>query len=162
MYVNETDSHQYLHPSWCHPYHCVKSIPYSQALRPKRICSNNIFYDNSCDHLEKWLSDRNYKHKLVRERFLQASAVSREILLNNKRNPQAEDWLVRNLTYHPLLRDFQKFLNETQILLTPNEEHKTVFGEKPPMIGWRKALTLKNYLVRAKITNKDKESKNQD
>ena len=36
-------------------------------------------------------------------------------------------------------RDSQKVLNEAQILLMPNEEHKTVFGEKPPMIGWHKA-----------------------
>ena len=81
-------------------------------------------------------------------------------MLNNERNPQVEDRLVLNLTYHPLLKDFQKVLNEAQILLTPNEEHKTVFGEKPPMIGWRKARTLKVYLVRAKINNNDtKESK---
>ena len=57
--------------------------------------------------------------------------------------------------YHPLVRDFQKVLNEEQILLTPNEERKTVFVEKSPMIGWRKARNLKAYLVRAKITNKD-------
>ena len=59
-----------------------------------------------------------------------------------------------------MLRDFQKVLNETQILITPNEEHKTVFGEKSPTTGWRKARTLKDYLVRAQLTNKDtKESK---
>ena len=54
LYVKEMDSHQYLHPSSCHPYHCVKSILYSQAfLRLDRICSNNIFYDNRCNQLEK-------------------------------------------------------------------------------------------------------------
>ena len=63
-------------------------------------------------------------------------------MLNNERNPQVEDWLVLILMYHPLRKDFQKVLNEAQTLLMPNEEHKTVFGEKPPMIGWRKARTL--------------------
>ena len=81
-------------------------------------------------------------------------------MLNNKRNSWAEKRLVLNLTYHPLLRDFQKVLNKAQILLTPNEEHETVFGKKPPMIGWRKVRTLKDYLVRTKITNRDtRESK---
>ena len=83
-----------------------------------------------------------------------------EKLLNNERNPQIEGRLVLTVTYHLLLRDFQKVLSEAQVLLTPNEEHKTVSGEKPPMIDWRKACTLKDYLVRAKINNNDtKESK---
>ena len=62
-------------------------------------------------------------------------------LLNNERNSRVDDRLVLNPTYHLLLRDF-KVLNEAQILLMLNEEHKTVFGEKPPMIGWHKARTL--------------------
>ena len=53
-----------------------------------------------------------------------------------------------------MLRDIQKVLNEAEIFITPNEEHKTVFGEKPPTTGWRKARTFKNYLVRAKTTNR--------
>ena len=60
LYVKEADSYQYLHLPSCHPYHCVKSIPYSRALRLNRICSNNI-YDNRCKQLEKWPFDRNYK-----------------------------------------------------------------------------------------------------
>ena len=149
LYVKEKNSHQCLHPSSCHPYHCVKSIPYSQASRLNRICSKNIFYDNRCNQLEKWLSDRNYKQKLVREQIRKARARFRETLLNNERDSQVEDRLVLNLTYHLLVIDFQKALNKAQILLTPNE--------KPPMIGWRKAHALKDYLVRAKITNRDTE-----
>ena len=76
-------------------------------------------------------------------------------MLNNERDSQAEDQLVLNITYHPLIRDFRKVLNEVQILLTSNEEHKTVFGEKLPITGWRKVCTLKDYLVIAKINNVD-------
>ena len=43
--------------------------------------------------------------------------------------------------------------------VTVNEKQKTVFGEKPPMIGWRKACTLRDYLVRAKKNKDTKESK---
>ena len=67
---------------------------------------NNIFYDNRCSQLEKWLSDRNYEQKLVREQILKARALSRETLLNNERDSQVEDWLVLNLTDHLLLKDF--------------------------------------------------------
>ena len=45
LYVKRTDTHQYLDSSLCHSYHCKKSIPYSQALRLIRICSNNAFFD---------------------------------------------------------------------------------------------------------------------
>ena len=40
IYNKPTDKHQYLSPQSCHPKHCTKSIPYSQALRIKRIWSN--------------------------------------------------------------------------------------------------------------------------
>ena len=55
------------------------------------------------------------------------------------------------LTYHPSVKSFQNVLNEAHVLLTPNEEHRKVFGDNSPMIGWRKPKSLKDHLVSAKI-----------
>ena len=35
-----------------------KGIPYSQALRLNRICSDNANFDKRCNDLEKWLMER--------------------------------------------------------------------------------------------------------
>ena len=55
LYLKPTDNHQYLHSSLYHPYHCKKGIPYSQALRLNRICSNPNSFDRRCNDLIKWL-----------------------------------------------------------------------------------------------------------
>ena len=40
VYQNPTDTHPYLHWTSAHPPHLKYSIPYSQALRLRRICSS--------------------------------------------------------------------------------------------------------------------------
>ena len=57
---------------------------------------------------------------------------------------------VLTLTYHSSIKNFQNVLNEMHILLTPNKETRKVFGDKPPIIGWRKPKSLKNHLVSTK------------
>ena len=66
LYVKPTDTHQYLHASSCHVSHCKKSMPFSQALRLNRICSENAVFDKICNDLEVWLKKRGYSDKLVR------------------------------------------------------------------------------------------------
>lgn len=117
------------------------------------------FYHNRCNQLEKWLSNGNYKQKLAREQTLKARAVSMDTLLNNKSKPQVMDHLVHDLTQPSLLKGFQKVLNEVLILLTLMQEQNTEFGEKPPMIRWRNARILQDYLLRTKTTNGDTEER---
>ena len=151
LHVKQTDSHQYLDPSSCHPYHCTKSIHYSQALRTNRICSENISFDLRCNQHEGWLIKRNYNATVVRRQILKARAFSRDTLLDKTEEVRNSDRLVLTLTYHPSIKNFQNVLNEAHILLTPNKEHRKVFGDKPPMIGWRKPKSLKDHLASAKV-----------
>ena len=63
LYVKPTDTHQYLHSSSCHSYHCKKGITYSQTLRLNRICSDSTYCDRRFNDLERWLLERGYKKK---------------------------------------------------------------------------------------------------
>ena len=58
LYIKPTDIHQYLHASSCPVFHSKKSIPYSQALKLKKICSENSFFNKRCNVLEIWLKER--------------------------------------------------------------------------------------------------------
>ena len=42
LFCKPTDTHQYLHKKSCHPWHTKKAIPYGQALRFRRICSEDL------------------------------------------------------------------------------------------------------------------------
>ena len=101
LYVKPTDTHQYLHASSCHVYHSKKSIPYSQALRFNRICSENVYFDKRCNELEVWLKSRGYSDKMVRSQILKARKFSRKELLEKEQPKNNNNKVVLNVTYHP-------------------------------------------------------------
>ena len=85
LYVKPTGTHQYLHASSCHFSHCKKLIPFSQALRLNRICSENAFFDKWCKESEVRLNKRGYSDKLVRAQILKARKFSSSEVLTNER-----------------------------------------------------------------------------
>ena len=58
LFVNPTETHQFLDPTSSHFYYCQKGMPYSQELRLNKICSDNINFDKRCNELESWLLKR--------------------------------------------------------------------------------------------------------
>ena len=58
LYSKPTDTHQLLNRTSCHPNHTKKGIPYSQALRMRRICSEDGFFENRVADLKTWLLGR--------------------------------------------------------------------------------------------------------
>ena len=126
LYVKPTDSHQYLRSSSCHPYHCQKRIPYSQALRLNRICSRNIFFDIHCNNIEKCLSNRSYSKKLVHKEILKARSQSRETVLDKEKMSTNDGRVTFNVTYYPIFKNIRNTLEELHILLAPDEQHRKV------------------------------------
>ena len=150
LYVKQTDTHQYLDASSCHPNHCKNSIPFSQALRLNRICSEQKFYDQRCNDLETWLLSRGYDEKLVRRKILEARRFKRIDLLNKKKVDKKDHKITLNLTYHPAFQSLRTIMHKLHVILSCNKEHQKVF-KHIPLIGFRNAKNLKDFLVRAKV-----------
>ena len=55
VYTKPTDKHQYLLHSSCHPIHTKRAIPFSLALRLRRICSTNETFTLRTDELIDYL-----------------------------------------------------------------------------------------------------------
>ena len=68
LYCKPTDTHQYLQRGSCHPWHVKKAIPYGQALRIRRICSDDGKF---------WLGRRNWLVGLRIEVMMRALLRSR-------------------------------------------------------------------------------------
>ena len=102
LYVKPTDSHQNLLSSSCHPFYSKKGIPYTQALRLKRICSNNKFFDKRYNDLDKYLLERGYSEKMIRKKILRARAIPRDALLEKVNDQEKQNKITFNITYHPV------------------------------------------------------------
>ena len=150
LFTKPTDTHQYLHATSCHVFHSKRSIPFSQALRLNRICSEGKFFDNRCNQLEEWLSKRGYSDKMVRNEILRARKFNRNDLLDKEKTERSPPDLVLNITYHPAFSRLKHVLSNIHVLLTPNEEHRNTFCNIP-VVGFKKGRSLKDLLVRAKL-----------
>jgi hypothetical protein len=80
LYSKPTDKHQYLSPSNCHPKHCFKSIPFSRAIRVKRICSTVETTKQRLGDLRHHLKRRGYNDKVIESGFSKASEIDRNDL----------------------------------------------------------------------------------
>ena len=149
LFVKPTDTHQYLQASSCHPAHCKNSIPYSQALRLNRICSEPSFFDRRCNELEAWLLKRGYDERLVRSKILDARRLNRHELLHREKSEKKQR-LTLNIVYHPAFQNLNKLLRRIHVILTSDKEHQKVFGDIP-IVGFRRGKSLKDMLVRAKV-----------
>ena len=116
-----TDKHQYLLHSSSHPYHTKKAIPYSLALRLRRISSKDEFFDTRSTELERYLTKRGYKSNFVRSQ-----------------------------TYNPALPNIYKVLRHKQPILHSTERLHEIFKETP-VVAYRRSPNLRDILVRAKL-----------
>ena len=77
LYVKPTDKHQYLLKSSCHPSHTKQSIPFSMALRLRRICSTDEFFSRRSNVLTTHLIKREYQHRFLKEEIEKVRQIPR-------------------------------------------------------------------------------------
>ena len=84
LYRKSMARNTYLLPRSCHPPHIHKNIPYSLALRIKRICSRDSDFLKRSKELRRMLLARKYKLKDINEAIDRAATMNRNELLKIK------------------------------------------------------------------------------
>ena len=148
VYCKPTDAQMYLDYNSCHPKACKDSLPYSQALRLKRICSEEDTFSNRSSEFKDRFVNRGYPRALVDSQFNRASKMSRRSLLeppvsrqNNKRTPFV-------LNYHPSVHRVGRIIhNKFDIFQADNSMSEI----SRPVVAFRRPRSLKDILVHSNI-----------
>ena len=101
-----TDTHQYLHSKSCHPWHTKKAIPFSQALRVRRICSDDSSFQSRLGELSESFKERGNEESFVQQQISRVRVLDGEALTRDsdkQRNQEREDRVPLVTTYHPAL-----------------------------------------------------------
>ena len=150
LYTKPTDTHQLLHRSSCHPGHTKKGMPYRQALRIRRICSEHSFFENRLGNLENFLSDQGYNRGEIEGQFNRVKGLDRNTLLDRKQNHRDDTRITLVLTFHPAFHKVCEILQKRLNALFVDNEHRRIFKDMI-FVSFRRAKNIKDTLVRAKV-----------
>ena len=153
VYSKPTDTHQYLLPSSCHPKHCARNIPYSQALRIRRICSDEDTFEIRASELKQNLEHRGYSSNLVSDGIDKAREQNRSDLLQY-RPVQKTSRIPFVVTYHPNLPNLRQTIDRNWSNIENCPRLHRLFPEKP-IIAYRRPKSIRDILVRAKLPQLD-------
>jgi hypothetical protein len=104
LYSKPTDAHNYLLFSSAHPRSCKQSIPYSQFLRVRRICTDISDFDKHVITLGQHFLRRGYPLEIIEQAAIKARGLDRPSLLAPKTAniiTEADDKIVLVTTYNP-------------------------------------------------------------
>ena len=96
------------------------------------------------------LLQRGYKKGCIQDAINNASLVTREEALTNKRSQKILKRVSFVITYNPMLPNIPKILNESHTIPRASERCAEVFQEVP-LVSYRRARTLCNMLVSKRL-----------
>ena len=157
LYVKPTEKHQYLRMDNCHPRHCKASIPFSQALKLRRICSDDRIYLNKTCEFKQYCLSRGYNEQHLEKEFNRALDIMREASLQSKPNQEKPARIPLVVAYHPILPSFHLITKRHLSILHTSEQLREALRH-PLLIAFRRPRNLKDLLVCATLTITSHES----
>ena len=126
IFYKETDSHSYLHNDSSHNPKCITSIPFSELLRLRRLCSDGEDFKTKANEMSTFFSNCNYSPNTIQSAINRISKISQAEALQPRPKQSTTKRTPLVLTYHPhmhrikriFLRNFKKILQHESP--TPN------------------------------------------
>ena len=151
LYTKPTDKHQYLLHSSCHPHHTKRAIPFSMALRLRRICSSNETFTLRTNELKTYLNKRGYNMSFLNNEIRRVYDITRDHALAPK--DTSDDKPSRAplvVTYNPALRSLSSIIRKHFPILSSSHRCSNVF-KAAPFVAFRRTKNLNDVLVRSRL-----------
>ena len=169
IYTKPTDKKQYLHFNSCHPFHTKKAIPYSQALRYRRIIEDDSLLLPELQDLKRKFLLRGYPNTLLDTQLQRVHTINRnDTLTYNTTDKRKASFakFTKGHSFLPLILPFHdsftknnlraKFLSHWSTFLQTHPNINHVFQNETPQIVYKKNKTLAQFLVKTDMhTPKD-------
>ena len=130
LYTKPTDRASYLHKTSYHPKSLKDSIPFGQALRVKRICSEKSDCEEGLKSLKEKFIQRGYEGKDIENQFGKLTKITRtELLTRTQRTRSSRIPLC--ITYNRTLPNIKSAIDNNWNLLQINNNLAKTFQQKP-------------------------------
>jgi len=167
LYIKPTYKNQYLHYNSEHPAHIKSSIPYSQAIRLRRIIDDDNILHEEITNLKKRFQQRNYPAILLDRELGKINLIERSNTLIYKTDQQKKENFAKFLkgsSFLPLIIPFNSAFNKKPKLyeqikhswldfLTKHEDIKVIFEGSIPQIIFSRGTTIQNSLITTKYSS---------
>ena len=136
VYYKQTDSHTYLSYDSCHPPKCKNSIPYSQLLRLRRLCSSTDDFNEKAEEMLGFFAQRGYPDHILQDASSRIRQVDPFV-----HKPKQTNRVPLVLTYHPRITDITKVIMKNFNILQECTDTKSIFEDKT-IVAYRRDRKL--------------------
>ena len=153
LFSKPVDTHTYLHASSFHSRSTILSLPKTQFIRLRRLCSSIADYKQHAQIFTNFFVQRGYKKQALHKQAEEVMDMSRDELLTPKPKPQPDDHPTRtvlSVSWHPRLHFLQRALRFTHNRFTSQFPALKKTFPDPPMVAFRKNRSLRDILVHAR------------
>jgi hypothetical protein len=149
VHVKPTNIHQYVYYTSSHPMSCKNSIPFSQAKRYRRICSDNNQFKESLDELYKYFVARNYPKPVVESAFEHFKTMSQTEALKPTVQSLNRNIIPFVIEYNPSLPNIGFIINKYwDLLKLSNNPAVRELHKYKPVMAFRRPKNIKDFLVK--------------
>ena len=149
VHYKPTDSHSYLQYQSSHPHKCKNSIPYSQFLRLRRICSSDAEFSERGKEMLGFFHQRGYPSAVTDAAFNAVSSIPRETALEPSK-AKKHDRIPLVLTYHPRNIPIRNVILKHFRTLGNDAATASIFNE-PPICAFRRDRSVGDMVVRSRL-----------
>lgn len=151
IYYKNTDTHQYLDFSSCHPSHTKRNIPFCLARRICTIVTEDGKRNERLNELRVFLKKQKYPDSLIDMGIDKAKTIPLAELRSTVRREKDENIIPYVSTHNPCNPNLYNVIRTTLPIMHESERLKELFPEKTFIQSKRQPKNLKRILTRAKF-----------